>query len=372
MKYNKIVTSFLSATITGLLLSSCTPSAENIPVENKFGSLPTTIKDPADNPGTPEKIELGRLLFWDPILSGNKDIACSSCHHPDLGYADNLDLSSGVGGHGLGKNRKDGTLVQRNAPTIINTAFNGINSEGAYDPSNAVMFVDNRKNSLEEQVLEVVTSLTEMRGEVYTIEETHAILSMRLKEIPEYVTRFNAAFGKSTEINADKIAKVIAAYERTLIANNSRFDQYARGDNNALTNKELSGMKAFIASKCNVCHSGPMFSDYKLHNIGVANNPRLGFVDEGAEGGKFRTPSLRNISLTGPYMHNGMEGSLRDAVAFYEDIDKSLDPDLQQLDLEDDDTGAIVAFIQTLNDDNFDKTIPAQVPSGLKPGGNID
>ena len=364
-------TSILTVTIAGLFLSACAPNTENIATENQFGSLPLTVKHPADNPSTPEKVALGRVLFWDPILSGNKDVACATCHHPDNGYAENLDLSIGVGGHGLSANRVDGSLVKRNAPTILNTAFNGIDSAGNYDPLNTAMFADNRQNSLEAQALEVVTSLTEMRGNVYTIEETPAILSMRLNEIPEYVQLFNTAFDDSSEINGDKIANALAAYERSLVATNSKFDRYARGDNSALSHEELSGMNAFISAKCNACHSGPMFSDYKLHNIGVANNPKLDVADEGVEG-KFRTPSLRNLSSTGPYMHNGMEASLNSAVAFYEGLDKSLDPALQQLDFEDDDTDSIVAFLKALNDDNFDKAIPAQVPSGLKPGGNID
>lgn len=375
--YNTIQTSSRKLFICFIILQSflsfvaCSPDPVYVSIDNRIGALPETVIDPTDNPRTPEKVALGRMLFWDPVLSGNNDVACVTCHHPNDDYAERLDLSIGVGGHGLSANRSGGTLVQRNAPTILNTAFNGIDVDGFYNPSNTVMFWDNRSRSLEEQSLKPIKSMEEMRGNVYTADEAIAVVSSRLSAIPEYVTMFNAAFGEGTVIDGDKIGKAIAAFERTLIANNSRFDQYVRGDETALNAQELRGMNAFISANCVACHNGPMFSDYELHDLGVPNNAKLGFIDEGV-GGKFRTPSLRNLTETGPYMHNGVFNSLTDAVNFYDRIEKN-DEDAQLLDFDDnpDTVAAIVAFLKALNDSEFDKTIPENVPSGLPVGGNI-
>lgn len=352
-----------------LLGVSCSPEETFILVDDRIGGLPKTVIDPIDNPRTPEKIELGRMLFWDPILSGNKDMACVTCHHPDKGYTDRIDLSLGVGGHGLAENRVGGSLIKRNAPTIINSAFNGINVDGNYDPSNTVMFWDNRMKSLEEQSLGPIKDMLEMRGNVYSEELAIDSVSARLSNIPEYVDEFNNVFGSGTVINGDKISKALAAFERTIIANNSRFDQYARGDESALTTEEIRGMQAFINANCIACHSGPMFSDYELHDLGIPNNEKIGFIDEGIDG-KFRTPSLRNLSETGPYFHNGTRQTLRGAVQFYNRIERN-DEDAKSLKFNGDIVDPIVKFLQALNDSNFDKIIPDSVPSGLPVGGNI-
>lgn len=352
-----------------MLLASCSPDPEYITIDMRVGALPTTAIDPIDNPRTPEKVALGRMLFWDPVLSGNKDMACVTCHHPDKGYTDRIDLSLGVGGHGLGENRTGGFLIKRNAPTILNTAFNGITESGDYDPANTAMFWDNRASSLEEQSLGPIKDMKEMRGDAYPAELAIDSVSARLANIPEYVNMFNASFDDGTVINGDKIAKAIAAFERTLIAPNSRFDQYARGDESALTAEEIRGFNAFNQANCAACHSGPMFSDFELHDIGVPDNPKLAEIDTGVDG-KFRTPTLRNLTETGPFMHNGMFITLRDAVQFYNRFERN-DEDAEQVNFDGDLIDPLVAFIRTLNDPNFDKTIPESVPSGLPVGGNI-
>ena len=135
-------------------------------------ALPAEARGPADNPSTPAKVKLGRLLFWDPILSGRKDVACATCHHPDLGYADNIDVSIGVNGVGLGGRRRfeePNTIpfVKRNSQTILNVAFNGLDQTGHYDPVAAPMFWDLRVSGLEAQALEPIESLEEMRGDAY-------------------------------------------------------------------------------------------------------------------------------------------------------------------------------------------------------------
>jgi cytochrome c peroxidase len=368
MQSNKVAFIFL---IT--IVISCTPDeGVLVPItieelDELIGVLPDQVIDPIDNPTTPDKVDLGKKLFWDPILSGNFDVACATCHHPDKGWGDNLNRSIGVGGIGLGENRIGGIAVKRNAHTIINSAFNGIDVNGNYNPSNTVMFWDNRVMSLEEQSLVPIKSMEEMRGNIYSEEDAITIVSQRLMDIPEYVVLFNNAFGDNTIIDGDKISKAIAAYERTLIANNSRFDQYYSGDNNALSDIELQGLSAFIAMNCTACHGGPMFSDYELHDLGTPND---GVNDNGVNG-QFRTPTLRNLSLTGPYFHNGTFTTLEEAVNFYDDFEQN-DADAQSLNFDDDQVGAVVAFLRTLNDDNFDRTIPENVPSGLSVGGNIN
>ena len=368
MQSNKVVFIFL---IT--IVISCTPDeGDLVPItieelDELIGILPDQVIDPIDNPTTPDKVDLGKKLFWDPVLSGNFDVACATCHHPDKGWGDNLNRSIGVGGIGLGENRIGSIAVKRNAHTIINSAFNGIDVNGNYNPSNTVMFWDNRVVSLEEQSLVPIKSMEEMRGNIYSEEDAITIVSQRLIDIPEYVVLFNNAFGDNTIIDGDKISKAIAAYERTLIANNSRFDQYYSGDNNALSDIELQGLSAFIGMNCTACHGGPMFSDYELHDLGT---PDDGVNDNGVNG-QFRTPTLRNLSLTGPYFHNGTFTTLEEAVNFYDDFEQN-DADAQSLNFDDDQVGAVVAFLRTLNDDNFDRTIPENVPSGLSVGGNIN
>lgn len=366
-----------------ILLSAC--EGENFIIENPqefINALPENPEYPANNPYSQEKEDLGRLLYWDPILSGTKDVACVSCHHPNLGYADGITLSQGVGGQGLGLNRSGGEKTRRNAPTVLNTAFNGINVNGVYNPITAPMFWDNRAESLEEQALLPMLSKEEMRGNGITEAVIIDTLIQRLKAIPEYVSRFEQAFGNN-DITQNKILAAIATFERGLIANNSRFDQYMRGDLNALTDFEIQGMNSFIGVGCADCHSGPMFSDYELHTIGVRDNVTP--PDAGATNiFDFRTPTLRNLNLTAPYMHNGLHTSLEEVMEFYEDVadgdddqrnvnvsQNQLDEEMQDLQLDDDQVEEIIAFLNTLNDDNFDKTIPQSVPSGLPVGGNI-
>jgi len=377
---------FLLTLFSLLLLLACQeggipPAPEN--PEEFITALPQTVQYPSTNPYTQEKEELGRLLYWDPILSGTKDVACVSCHHPALGYADGLTLSQGVGATGLGPDRSGGFSTRRNAPTVINTAFNGIDNDGLYSPEVAPMFWDNRAEGLEEQALLPMLSKEEMRGEGIAEEVILDTLIQRLNAIPEYVTRFEQAFG-SNEITQSRILAAIATFERGIVANNSRFDQYMRGDANALTNFEVQGMNAFIQVGCADCHGGPMFSDYELHTIGVPDN--VSPPDAGATNVfDFRTPTLRNLNVTAPYMHNGIHATLEEVMEFYEEVAEGdedqlnanlavndLDEEMQDLELDGDQIDAIIAFLHTLDDDSFDQTVPESVPSGLPVGGNIE
>ncbi len=358
--------------------------------------------------------ELGRLLFWDPILSGDKDVACATCHHPDFAYADGRELSLGVGSVGLGPSRTNLTggvipVVKRNSPTVLNTVFNGLDrrrrnrgdrrrrnttSDGtpaSVDQTRAPMFWDNRTRSLEAQALEPIKAFEEMRGLAYAEDVAVDSAVARLRAIPEYVALFQEAFGPETSISADQLAGAIATFQRSLVAMNRPFDRFRAGDSTAMTEQQQRGLQQFNDAGCARCHRGLMFSDYNLRVEGVKENPQLSEPDEGAGRFRFRTPSLRNVALTAPYMHNGMLATLADVLLFY-DNGRSENPnvangrrregdenvarlsrnfrrvdDMSVLEMHE-----IAAFLGALTDENFDKTIPTRVPSGLPPGGLIN
>jgi cytochrome c peroxidase len=352
-------------------------------------ALPKKVNAPEDNPTTAQKAALGKLLFFDPILSGNKDVACATCHHPDYGYAEFLDVSVGVNGQGIGSKRtfnqpNDIPFVKRNSHTVLNTAYNGINIYNRYDPEYAPMFWDMRVVSLEKQALEPIKSMEEMRGRSYAEDEILDEVISRLKAIPEYQRLFELAFGKPEAIDISNLGKAIAAFERTLVTPNSRFDQFKRGDQQAISLSEKEGFEIFKRAGCANCHNGAMFSDYQPHVLGVPENNKLPEPDKGIDDTyAFRTPSLRNLRYTAPFMHNGSLKTLKSVLEFYEDISlkkarnpavpqEQLDPLVDELDLSVKDIGPIISFLNTLNDDNFDREIPESVPSGLPVGGNID
>lgn len=352
-----------------------------------YTAFPLKIKEPKNNISNPDKVQLGKLLFYDPILSGNKDVACATCHHPDFGYAEPLDLSIGVNGVGFGRKRhfkpkNKIPFVKRNAHTILNTAYNGITTNSNYTPEKAPMFWDMRSISLENQSLQPILSLEEMRGD--KISKKHILDSIikRLNKIDEYQFLFAKAFPENKKIDTINIAKAIASFERSLTTPNSRFDQFINGNTNAISETEKDGFELFKKAKCNNCHSGPMFSDYKTHILGVKDNGKLSFSDDGFQKTySFRTPTLRNLRHTAPYMHNGKITTLKKVLEFYEDISggksqnkhvKNLDPLVLKINIKGKDMSPILSFFNTLNSENFDKEIPKKVPSGLSVGGEIN
>jgi cytochrome c peroxidase len=352
-----------------------------------LAALPEQVPCPPDNPITPEKIALGRLLFFDPLLSGKKDLACATCHHPDFGYSDGLEISIGVNAHGLGSMRSFNAnnpfpFVKRNAQTILNTAFNGISNQDAPNPANAPMFWDLRAKSLEKQALEPIKAMEEMRGNEYPEDKALETVKGRIQAIPAYRKLFEKAFGISDAVSVENMGRAIASYERSLVNSNSRFDQYMRGNATALSSFELEGLTVFLESGCAQCHKGPMFSDYQTHVMGVPDNNKHAYSDSGfSKSYGFRTPSLRNLAFTYPYTHSGKFASLQQVLEFYEDLsnkkianphinDKQIDSLTLNLKLDFKNISLVLAFLNTLND-KFDKTIPATLPSGLHPGGNI-
>ena len=348
------------------LLLSCNRAVIDLQQQLNISALPEVAPAPADNPVTEEKIELGKKLFFDPILSSNNKISCASCHSPTKGFADGLDRSNGF---------SVGIKTRRNAPTILNAVFNGIDLSGHLDPGNSPQFYDNRALSLEEQCMGPLLSTEEMKGSNVSEDEYIELLEQKVTNIKAYRALFYHAFADSTA-TIDRITKAIATYERTLITPNAPFDRYMRGDLNAMTEKQIKGMKAFITTGCNNCHSGPMFSDYKLHVLGVDEHPGLERFDKGDGTYAFRTTTLRNLAYTAPYMHNGSEESIEDVMRFYqrkrskhpEVSKKDLAPEFKDLNLNPLNrtrTKEIIAFMEALNDPGFDQSIPESVPSGL-------
>jgi cytochrome c peroxidase len=369
-----------------LLLAACQKEEESPVAGSGLSALPATAPDAPDNPTTAAKLALGRALFWDPVLSGGRDVSCASCHHPASGYADGLDLAIGENGQGTGSARHFRTpntipFGQRNTPTLLNTAFNGIAADGTCQPATAPMFWDERALSLEIQALRPLITFEEMRG--HEIAEVAALDSIvaRLRGIPEYGQLFGAAFNENAPITSTNLARALACFERSLTVTDTPFDRYMRGDNSALSTEQVQGLNAFVQSGCAKCHSGPMLSDYKTHVLGVVDNEKNTTSDSGRDGTyAFRTPSLRNLAYTAPYMHSGKLANLPAVLRFYDPgpgggpvlnahVARSQRDPLLPTRVTNPD--AIIAFLQSLSGSGFDKAVPARVPSGLPVGGNL-
>jgi cytochrome c peroxidase len=317
-------------------------TAESI-VRTQLAGVPA----PADNPTTTAKVELGRLLFWDPVLSGDRDIACASCHDPNFAYSDGRAVSVGAGK----------LKTPRGALTVLDSAWNGWTALTPNpDATQAPMFWDSRMHSLEEQVLGPIVSKPEMLGGTFTKDTIFAEIVSRLNAIPEYPAKFEVAFG-ARAINDKTVAKAIAAFERTLVTVPS-YQKWLAGDANAISESAKRGVDDFRRSGCSRCHSGPMLSDFKLHIFK-------------AGGEAIRTPSLRNVLRTAPYMHDGRAANIDEVLNIYRRADDDGgDPLLQQLGIPDRNNRAdFMAFLQSLGDGDFDKSVPPDVPSGLKVGG---
>ncbi len=317
-----------------------------------------------DNPLSVEKIELGRLLYFDPVLSGDNDVSCAHCHHPDLGFSDNLGQSMGKGGKGLGRDRKGGAVLRRGSPTTWNAAFNHR------------QFWDGRAADLEDQAEKPITDPNEMTQDPDELIE-------ELKAIPGYVDLFKKSFpGRNgSSISMQTVTYAIGAFERTLISNNSRFDKYTRGEVQALSPQERRGLNVFrsLKTRCFECHNFPTFANPDFKVVGVPDvdpeNPDLGRGEFDGEGYNraFKVPTLRNIALTAPYMHNGVFETLEEVIDFYADgggpgqgLDvPNLDDKIRKFKLTDQEKQALIAFLHSLTDESNKPEIPKNVPSGL-------
>ncbi|MCB9357769.1 MAG: c-type cytochrome [Calditrichaeota bacterium] len=377
------------------------------------------IPYPPNNPPMQERISLGRFLFYDPLLGGELDVSCATCHHPAFAFADLRQFPVGVAGRGgLGPDRIRGNssvtgepvgFTPRNSPTVFNTAFNA--DETGEPTHNGFFFWDGRVKSLEVQATKPITSRVEMRGDAYPGDNDHAAASSldsvlnRLRAVPEYVERFAVAFPqefaewqggtRAHVIDSSTYGRAMASYERELVTRNSPYDRYVAGDDNALTTAQLRGLELFFTkAKCAMCHSGPMFSDFEFIVNGVPQEGPGKDVMPGDDAGReeftlssadryaFRTPTLRNVELTPPYMHDGVFETLEQVMDFYNDgafprhpqcNTEDLHPALRDpLGLTDSEIQDIVEFMKSLTDpgtqlSGFLLTVPEHVPSGLVP-----
>ena len=214
--------SILKISLLAITISSCSEDTDLSTLDNddigvvedvienpgniqEVTALPLSVNYPVGNPQSTSKEELGRLLFWDPVLSGTMEVSCATCHHPDFAYADGIERSIGVGGVGIGPGRTGGTLIDRNSPTILNTAFNGMGLTADYDPSQAEMFWDNRVRSLETQSIQPILSAVEMRGD-----EIFYLMFV----FPFYVARLEVIFNKDciSSMIEDKVSDIKANF----------------------------------------------------------------------------------------------------------------------------------------------------------------
>lgn len=317
------------------------------------------------NPRFLRRAALGRLLFYDPVLSGKNDISCATCHHPDLGYSDGRGKAMGEGGKGLGPDRAGGRVIRRGAPTIWNAAFN------------QTQFWDGRAKDLEDQARNPITAPEEMA-------ETDANLSSELATLPEYQSMFDQAFGghMGSSINLGNVTAAIAAFERTQLSSRSPFDRYVAGDRSALTLSQRRGFDVFRSgqARCFECHSLPTFSSPDFKVIGVPklddeadDRGRGDIVGNRALNGAFKVPTLRNVALTAPYMHNGRFQTLDEVLDFYSKgggpglgvETPNLDDKIRPINLTHQQRLDLIAFLNALTDERALADPPRRVPSTL-------
>lgn len=263
----------------------------------ELGPLPEHAPAPANNPYTQAKVQLGESLFMDPNLSRSGQVACASCHEPDLKFADHRKVS-------FGHNRSAG---RRNSPSVVMSGFT------------KTPFWDGRSDSLESQALMPIQDLSEM---AFSITE----LLERLNADPAYQARFKEVFG-TDEITAEHLQQALATFQRSLVrvARNTRFERFLNGRSNMLSDQQLHGLHLYrTKARCMNCHFGPSMSDDQFHNAGMTYYGRkyqdLGRYEVSAKAedvGAFRTPSLRLVSHTGPWIHNGLFPDLMGVLNFY-------------------------------------------------------
>ncbi len=321
-----------------------TPTKLTHPIKLDIPSNFPPISDNINNPLTSEGVALGRLLFFDTRLSGSNSISCSSCHRPELAFSDAV-AQTNVGATGI--------PLPRNSSALINLAWAG----------NGLLW-DGAAVSLESQATLPIADLHEMSQKLPELE-------IELKQVPDYVSRFRLVF--NDEVKAELIAKALAQFQRTLISGNSKYDKFVRKENGiTLTQQEQEGLTLFRA-KCGSCHNGDLFTDHDFHNNGIDglfNNLTLNGVFLGRnritnnlnDVGKFKTPTLRNVDLTDPYMHDGRFITLEQVLDHYSNGVKSsptLDSFLMQnngkvgINLSSGEKTAIITFLKTLSDYTF-------------------
>jgi len=300
---------------------------------------PEAAPAPEGNQPNAEREALGRSLFFDPRLSGSNWISCATCHNPALGWRDGLPKA-------IGNEQKQ---LGRKTPTIVNSAFNRL------------QMWDGRKKSLEDQALGPITSPGEMNLSADD-------LVQKVRAIDGYKPLFAKAY-PGEEITTDTIAKAIASFERTVLSTDAPFDRWRRGDEHAISDSAKRGFALFDGkARCSLCHQGFNFTDNGFHNIGLkddATQPdegRFVHVHVKVLKGAFKTPTLRDVAMTGPYMHNGMYRTLEEVVDHYDrggDAKDNLSPNIQPLGLSPQEKADLVAFMKTLTGAPMVVTLPS-------------
>jgi|GEM_PF-602362 len=419
---NKNIISLLSFVVL------CTAVSAQEDLRERYGLRPLPpIPYPENNQFNPDRVELGRLLFFDPILSGEKDTGCGTCHLPKFGMADGRQLGAGTSGKGFGPDRVLGfsaitgdTVIAeaRHTMTIFNTAYN--KDANDMPSTKGLMLWDGKDLGLEAQALRAIIVRVELRGDAYPREMAVDSVLTRLRNIPEYVDLFNRAFPAEADsvkrqiprhgcawdptplqsvITRSTLGRAIAAFEREQVTDNSPYDHYVAGDDDALSEEQKRGLDVFFEKgNCASCHRGPEFSEGRFRVQGVEQiGPGQGLAStntgtprpSGADRGRFvtsgntedlfafRTVSLRQIAKTAPYMHDGVLETLEDVIEFYDrgggdegtiDVER-LDEEIAPLDLTDGEKADLLAFLHALTDETIEVKVPPRVPSGLEPAG---
>ncbi len=333
-----------------LILMACALASGAVGAEDaaRWQPLPTVAPAPADNPTTPAKVRLGKMLFFDPRLSSTGTVSCFSCHNVMEGGDDHRPVSIGV----------EARRGERNAPTVWNAAFL------------SVQFWDGRAATLEDQakgplVNPLEMGMTSLRAQIF-----------RIQRIPGYRPYFEKAFGPGNVVSMDNAAKAIAAYERTLITPGSPYDRYVEGDHSALTARQVRGMRTFAAVGCASCHQGPNFSGPPLPlgqgffvkfplypqspyvaKYGLMKDlGRYDVTHHPAEKNVWRVPGLRNLVYTAPYMHNGSVKTLPEAVRVMASTELNRTLTAEQV-------GDITVFLEALTGPFPRQTMPRLPPT---------
>lgn len=324
--------SFVAGTLADDLYPTAVGTTDLIMVDDlavpDIGPMPAFVPMPPTNLNYSQKVELGKQLYFDGRLSKNNGVSCAFCHNPGTGFADARQFSIGA----------FGTAGGRQAPTVYNTAFNPF------------QFWDGRAGSLEEQAIGPIHNPIEMA-------EKHESVVPKIAKSKGYQKQFQAVFGKGVSLQS--IAEAIAAFERTILSANSAFDKYVMGDGAAMDESAVRGMDLFKGkARCILCHNGPNFTDNQFHNLGVPqegtlkDDPgRYNVTRLGRDRGAFKTPTLRSVIETAPYMHDGVFKTLEEVIDF---LDKGggpnphLSPQIKPLGLTTEEKTDVITFLKAL------------------------
>jgi cytochrome c peroxidase len=318
---------FLTGAVAAAVLAACATLGSPVPAPtaaDQVWRLPKEIPQPADNLSTPDRVALGKALFFDPRLSGSGAMSCSSCHLPNLGWTDGRKLPI----------LPNGEVVGRHSPTVLNLAYN------------TQFMWDGRKSSIEDQAMGPHRHLSK---------EAYAASAEKLRHVAGYEAMFAKAY-PGERLDEESISRALAAFERTLVSSDSAFDRWVAGDTRALTPEQYRGYQVFLdpaKGNCAACHNGPNFTDNGFHNIGIQSKDvgRYGIRKIASMKGAFKTPTLREIELTAPYFHDGSAATLRDVVEHYDrggDDRSNLSPEVRPLHLTAQEKDDLAAFLRSL------------------------